>query len=521
MKKKLLTGLLFFLAIEVFSQSSDITVLQDQKIVGQVSVSQKDISAKEYIFPERINEFYIDTTSHFLTVQLRGVSKNGKWLNNTGDLVQYDLNGSSVKWTRKMNYQTSSIRQFANTIIYSMGNKSHCLHVETGENLWEVKNDIYYVDSHNNMGIGYKFKTSTGLTNKLEGIDLKTGAIVWQKELSREFGWNSVFHLNDSVLLIVAAGLHTINTNNGKGWDYNAITGKKDYKGTVAANAAGLALGLLTGVGTVTTGYNLVKDIASNVLVDSASLYFASKENIARIDPQSGNVIWSFTIPNDLSSKSSIFIKDSILYMVNKGYAFMGYRQLNIGTPFIAAFNKVSGKQIFFSEISEKKDPILDFQIKNDTLALVFKNSVLVCSMLDGSKVVEKVFNADEYGELKYFIGDQIYTSSNDSIFNRLIFSNTSKNYILTSKDNVFALDKDLNICEEFATGHLYINYLNTRNYLLVAKGNQTTILDKECHRIADVSASRNAFLIGDKLYDIQEKNLLEIDLTELIEKKD
>jgi len=211
MKKKLFTGVLLLIAIEVSLQSSNITILQNQKIVGQISALQKDISAKEYVFPERIHEFYIDTISHYLTVQLRGVSKNGKWLDNTGSLVLYDLNSDSVKWTKKMNYQTSSIHQYASTIIYSTANKCYCLNIENGKDLWEVKNNIYYVNPHHRIGVGYKFNTFNGTSNKLEGIDLKTGTVIWQKELNRDYGWNDVFCHNDSDLLIVAGGLHDSN----------------------------------------------------------------------------------------------------------------------------------------------------------------------------------------------------------------------------------------------------------------------------------------------------------------------
>ncbi len=259
---------------------------------------------------------------------------------------------------------------------------------------------------------GYKYRVGDQLSDKLEGIDLKTGDVLWKRELSREYAWNNVFYLNDTTLLAVAAGLHTIHLKNGSGWDYNTVTGDKDYSVTNTANALGAVAGVLTGTFVISTGYNLVRDLVSNVLADSTDLYFASKEKLARVDKNTGEVIWSFPFPQNLPSKSVIFANDSLIYMINKGSAFMGYRQLSYGKPFLAAFNKNSGKQRFFSIIDVKDDPILGFQQVDDVFYLVFKNRVAKYSSKNGNLIQDKEFPEDEFGELSiknnimsYFVG--------------------------------------------------------------------------------------------------------------------
>jgi len=52
-----------------------------------------------------------------------------------------------------------------------------------------------------------------------------------------------------------------------------------------------------------------------------------------------------YKFPENIASKSTIFMDDSLIYMVNKGFAFVGNRQINYGTPFIASFEKQTGKQ--------------------------------------------------------------------------------------------------------------------------------------------------------------------------------
>jgi len=80
----------------------------------------------------------------------------------------------------------------------------------------------------------------------------------------------------------------------------------------------------------MSSGHDLVRDLVSNTITDSSNIYFASKEQLVKIDKQSGETVWKFPFSNDIASKSSIFMNDSVIFMINKGMAFMGYRQLDL-----------------------------------------------------------------------------------------------------------------------------------------------------------------------------------------------
>ena len=209
--KKLLIGFILLVPTMTFSQKTNFQVFHNEIVIGKNLVDSSQIKGVEYKFPERIHETFLDSTTGFLTVQLRGLQKNDKWLNNKGNILQYDLNNKKLIWSQKIYYQASSLQQFSNTMIYNVNTKSKCLDVNTGNELWEVKNNIYYVDPINNIGIGYGFKNLTGYSNELEGIDLKNGNVIWKRELNREYGWNDVFYTNDSTLIVIAAGLHALN----------------------------------------------------------------------------------------------------------------------------------------------------------------------------------------------------------------------------------------------------------------------------------------------------------------------
>ncbi len=500
-----------------FSQKNDLQVKSNEKVLGKNLLNNSEIRGFEYVFPDRIEKTYLDTISGSLTVQLRGISKNGKYLDNFGNILLYDLKGKKLKWSKKIAYQASSLQQFSNTMIYTVGNKSKCLDVNTGNELWEVKNNIYYVDPIDNIGIGYRFKNLTGYSNELEGIDLKNGTVIWKRELNREYGWNDVFYVNDSTMIVVAAGLHAVNINNGSGWDYNTITGKKDYTETVVTNAVGVIAGILTGTGVIATGHNLVRDIVSNRLIDSSHIYFASKEHLAKVDKQTGKVIWESQLPSDLTSKSSIFMNDSLVLMVNKGFAFMGQRQLDFGKPFIAAFDNQTGKQKYLSIINEKKDPILGFHILNKEYYLVFKNRIAKYSLETGNLIKEMSFPEEEHGELKNFIGNHVYLTNESGDFSNLRQSDTTKVFVFTNKDKILSIDNQLNVAEIIDFENLNLYYLQTKNHKFLAKDGLTWIINNAGQKVAEIDATSKAVLIGTTLYDKKNDSFLAIDLTEII----
>ncbi len=513
MEKLFALGFLFFFALPTFSQSNQ--QIQTKEIVaGKNYETNKDILAKEFVFSERIDNYYLDTISDFLTVQLRGLTRNGKYLKNSGYVILYDLAANKIKWDKEIMYQQSGIEQFNNVIIQSFNNKSYCVDNENGNTKWEIKNRINYVDPFLKIGIGYKYYFSSGSSDILEGIDLDRGKSLWKREIIRNYGWNNIFHLTDSVLLIAASGLHTINLKTGTGWDYNAVTGKNDYTSAVVGTAAGVALGVLTGTFVVPTGHDVVKSIASNVLVDSADIYFASKENIVKLDIN-GKVKWLTPLPKDWTSKSDIFIENGLLYMVNKGFAFMGSRQLDFGTPFIAAFDLNSGKQEFLNSLTVNKNQVNDFFYQNGIVLIVYNDRVSKYSMANGLLISEKLFDVGTVGELRYFIGNQAYLKSDSVHYNSIDFFDTTKFYLYTKADKILVMNEDLEITNQIDKDQVYIYFLSAKDTKFLSKDNETIVIDSDNRKIADLKISRNAVLIRSKLYDMHEKSFIELDLKE------
>ncbi|MDR0232090.1 MAG: PQQ-like beta-propeller repeat protein [Dysgonamonadaceae bacterium] len=526
--KHLLLALALVCSTYSFGQKTNLPISVSAKIAGKNLQNEQDIIGTEYAFPDIIYKTFLDTVSGLLTVQLRGTSKNEKWLNNTGHILQYDLNEQKLMWSKKIAYLTSELLQAENVMIYMVhnkfGSKSSSLDIYTGKELWKSNHTIYHIDPINRIGVGYKPNIGFNSKNKLEGIDLDNGNALWKMNLNREYGWNDAFHINDSTLIVVASGLHSINILNGDGWDYEAITGVKDYTGTVAAAAIGLAAGLLTGTFLIPTGYDLVSDLGSNVLMDDLDFYFSSKEKLVRIDKQTGEIIWEQPLPKDLTGKSTIFIEDDRIFMINEGIAFVGNRQVSFGGPFIAAFDRETGKQIFMATTGVKKDPILSYQLTGNEILLAFKDRLTKYTKETGQFIMERNFHKNEFGELKYFIGNQAFVVNENDEFVSLSQTDTTKIFVLTNKDNVLVLNNQLDITHTIAQKDLNICYLKTEKSKFITKDEgdnneyKTWIIDNSGKKIAEIETSPSSFLIDKILYNQQKNKFIVIDLAEVID---
>ncbi len=501
---------IFIFSPKVFAQK-EIIVLTNTKVVGRNLLTGEPVRANEYTFPERVHDFQVDTINNDIIIQLRGLKKE-KWLSNKGEVIRYDIDNNKILWFDKIAYQVERIEQYGGVTLHTTGGKSYCLDNLTGQQLWKVKNSLIFADPVDKIGIGYKIQATKGAENMLEGIDLKSGQPIWQRNISREYSWNDVFYLNDSTLLIGASGLHTLNIFDGSGWDFNTITGKKDYTASAIGTGLGIAAGLLTGTYAVSTGHNLVRDVVSNVIVDSSNIYFASKEHLVKLNRE-GKVLWQKSLPNDLTSKSWIFKSNDDLVMVNRGYAYMGHRQLDFGTPFIASFDLHTGNQNYLETVTnEKKEIIKGIGQKDGELLFIFNDHISKYSISDGRLIIDQQFNIEKYGELSYFIGKQVFVQR-DSLFLSLPNLDSAKHFLYTQSGKVLTLNADLKIENEIESEEFYIYYLSRNKRKFIARENQTFVIDEAGNKVAEFSASIKSIFLNNKLYNAQNRSFLEIDL--------
>ena len=511
--KKFFNLLLLTLILQLnLEAQKEINYSIEEKEIGKNRISGKTISAKEYRFEERVHDFEIDTINNYISLQLRATKNNEKYLKSKGQVVRYSIDDKSILWSKQLNFASQFIEQFGGITIYSTGGKNYCLHNESGEQLWEIKTSILYVFPQEKIAIGYSLKTVGVDSDILRGIDLNTGNIVWKRKISREYSWNDITLLNDSTLLIAASGLHSVNMNTGKGWDYNAITGKKDYTASAIATGAGVALGLLTGTYVVRTGPDLVTEVNSNAFIDSLYIYFASKEHLVKLNME-GEILWQKDLLEGMTSKSIIYMEEGKLLMINQGYAKMGYRDLVFGEPFLAAFNPDDGEQIYIDFIKkEKKEFIEELKDNNSHLLFLINNKISRHQVESGEKTKQAEIDEVKYGKPDFFIGNSIFVKRDSNLL-RINKLDTTLEFIYTKKEVVIGLNEDLEVTETLKDDLFYVNYFISNKLSFVGTMNKTYIVNEKGEIIADLNVGRSCTILNDKLYAKDKNSILVIDL--------
>jgi outer membrane protein assembly factor BamB len=487
MKKLLIIGIICCFGLQAKAQNG-LLILNNEKTFGSNLTTNKEIVGNEFVFPERIVTSYLETESNRITIQLRGLILGGPLLKNNGHVVLYDLTNKKTIWDKSINYQYYYLKQNGKYIFKTGLKKTYCLDFENGEDLWKAKNTIAFTNPELKIGIGYTPYISNRLfynNVNFEGVDLNTGNSIWKREINHDYGIDDIFMLNDSVAMVVSSGLHSVNMKTGLGWDYNAITGDPFRTG-----------------------------IRSNVIIDSLDIYFASKEKISRLDIN-GNLIWSTPLPEDLTSASNIILFDSTLYMINSGSSQRGYATLKQGKPFLAAFNSKNGKKLFLNTVDDKSGKIIESVILKDELVVLYKNKIAKCSIKNGTLISEKAFDTEKNGEIVGFVNYNIYNKF-DTTYKSLVLTDSINHYIYTTKKIVLAIDKNLNIVNQYDSDELYKYYLEYNKLRFLANKENSIIIDENNKIVAKIDIPGRAKRIGPKLYFVSKKSIIEINLDEI-----
>ena len=476
--RELLSFILIFTTVLSYSQriKTETNVLP----IGKNYITSSEILGTKHTFRHHIYKYHIDTTFGHLTFQFKKTSKAGSKYKNRGYIVQYDLQTEELLWKDEVFFNSKDIFQYEDFIIYSTGiATAYCVDAHKGNTLWMINKRLYFADLIYKIGLGYdKDQFST----KLKGIDLVTGKKIWKRRIDPRYRWEDVFYINDSTILIVAAGLHSLNLKNGEGWDYPYVI-----------------------------------DIVSNILLEDEGLFFASRNDFFRLDQYTGERIWGTHLPDDLVSRSSIFSDDSLIYMVDYGYPDETCKTMTYKKPFIAAFYKETGEKKYLTEIIAFKESLLDYLVLNNELILVFEKRVLRYSITNGELVSEKTFYENEKSFVQ-FLGSNIYTQNSENSFSSLQEKDSTVGYLYNANRKTFVIDQELNHKESIEYDSLYVFYLETGNYKFIIKDNKTKVINNKGKIVAELNVSREATLIGNTLYDKDGESFFEVDLTEIIE---
>ena len=148
MKNFFVIGLIGLFAYCVYGQEK-VTIPANEIILGRNYLSNKDIKAKKYAFPESIYRWYVDKSTKTAALQLRGTEDYGtdsigkvSYLNGTGDIVLFDLQSGKIKWEKPVDYYGPAIYHYDQMILKSDNYLTSCTNFENGEELWNTYKTI-------------------------------------------------------------------------------------------------------------------------------------------------------------------------------------------------------------------------------------------------------------------------------------------------------------------------------------------------------------------------------------------
>lgn len=422
------------LLVSVFLLMSMGMYAQKDSVVYAYDAEGKALKAVPLEFEKPIYSFCLSPDANTIAIKMCDVNKKGKWkLNDGGLLYVYSLLDNKSVIKQELSYMSAYTYLTNTSFLYRTGTLTRCYSLANPETLvWEERVDPILVNDSLNFIIGYKTQESM----KLRGLEFSTGKVLWEKSVpcNKNWGWNEKRMLSDSLIVVANNNLDFLNPKTGDLHYIKAYNGYVDKGAIFAAALGGIALGAFTGAftGFATTyvpyvGPNVIAHTCSNIVYRDERLFFSDKRVLMCLDT-AGNKIWNHTFKSDFAACAHLQMLGDKLCMINYGYGLKGGSAREVcGKPFISNFDISTG------EITETQ--ILDPAI---------------------------------HGTLTGAFSDTLYVFTNPVGKLTPIYPNSDRILVLTDKDKLLLLDKDLNVVDEYPFKNSYDVLARSGNLRLV-----------------------------------------------------
>ncbi len=496
---KFSTLLLFILgATNLISQDSSILVKRADEHKNDNQLSDKaPIPLTELSFSEDVYHFYLDSLAEKIYLRTREVKKNRYKPN--GHISSLDLEKFSFDWQERINFNKTISNIKNRYLIRQKPAKNVMVDLTTGKELWEIRNQIVYTFTKLGVVIGYKLKPLGGNTSQLQGLDIATGRVIWERELERKFGWRETFAVSDSTIIVSGSGVHLINCKTGGGWSIDQKTGKDKANFWVGKKRY----------------FNLGSNIVGDTL--NQNMYQAN-ESIIKFN-MDGESVWESDLPVDKMSKMFLFNHQEYLYLLNTGgsdEASLGYS--HIGQAYIAKINKSTGDIVILKDIVlDKKDYIYDFKFVSDEQLDVLTKSKLIQIHPSTGEILHQINLATHpYGKFPRFTGTDPY------LFENGVFVPLLENYsfcLFNGKEMTYHFIKKTNQFHNRKSDDLWFKIGMENDMSLFLGGDKSSyIVDKTDSLVAELNVLGFPYLLGDRLYSKKDKKLFIHDLSKIID---
>jgi hypothetical protein len=265
---------------------------------------------------------------------------------------------------------------------------------------------------------------------------------------------------------------------------------------------------LLGGSTNVNVDAKVWSDMTSNLLFDNDFVFFSAKDEFVCVEIKTGKEIWNVTLPEKEAANTFIRFDNEHIVLVNTGSCLKEGKEIRYGKPFIAKYEKATGKQTFFN-LLDVKSPVKDVFITPNGYYLI-SDETFSHYDLDGKEKVRLRYDGEEavnkYGKFLFFTDDKdilsdnyikdagIYKPVSNYYKNKFLpMAVTNRGLIIFSNDykieNWFTKQQVFYPAIEAGTNTLYRNYTYLRRneadadkslfdvYLIDKQGNNNGVL--------------------------------------------
>ncbi len=476
---------------------------------GTSSVGNNTITAKVFSFNFLTYQVLIDSLANQLIVSVRQKDANGRLFTNRGYhlTIRDDDSITGILEDSKL-----EINLLGDYLILSNNLKSSRYNRVHGYEQFEFPSKIIYAIRRNNTGLTYNpaFKIDNDMP--LRCVNLNDGSLVWSAPITSKDNWNGFRFLNDTVMIIAAGGLHAVNINTGLLWSYKLTTIDKTAKAlTFSSFNKPTFDNYYNGIFT-SLDDGQVTQIASNILISDAVIYFASKNKLIAVQ-NDGKLLWEIDMTGKPISDCVLFDNGENILIVNLGIAQYNDNVIQYGKAFISSYNKKTGA-LGFEQKEDDFTNVMDIETIEKNRVLANRGEII---QINEDLKIESLIKLAEskYGKFLEFVNGDDYFVEKEGFYVPLNFINNSVIYFKTDHGKVFGLNKTEIEYEYHYTELFKFNKAIGKKKLLSLK-NKSYLISENYELLYTLNSGEPAILMKDKIYFPFEKSIYSVDLKDL-----
>ncbi|MBL7930393.1 MAG: hypothetical protein JNL60_00740 [Bacteroidia bacterium] len=485
-------------------QASDIRITSTT--VGISAISVNSIVAKTYNVVYPVYDYKVDTLSKELFFCTRQRGEGASAYLSKGFCGAFSSQKDSLKWLNESSL--FNIRLSGPSLLISNDVKSVKYNKLHGYDEMRYDSKIIYTIPKYNKGLMY----SRDIPGELICTNLSLGTPSWSCSIPSSENWVDTKMLNDSVLIVAAAGIHAVDVKRGLMWSHPLSTAIKTNRSFVYSLAKYNSIQQISQVTKTTDEENQVTQIASNILIKDNAIFFASKEKMIAVSSD-GKLRWQLDLKNYPVSKMFITKTDSTLILVNFGLATHSNNFVTWGKPFIITIEPNSGRIIDQYDLTNIEN-LADFV--HTRTSLIFAGKDGIQEVTPGKTQLKTVMTlGNKYGEFVEFINGDEYYVLKEGYFVPLNFINDNPIYFRTDNNKIYGLLGE-ELSYEYHFTELYKLDRKYKNKTILTNPQKTLITNSIFELLYTINLPDKSVILNDKMYFMSENKIHVIDLNQL-----